>query len=385
MYLFLTNATQKRKIQTVPELDISTSQGCDTIKAMILAAGLGTRLRPLTNSVSKPMVEMANRPCMEHAVRLLAKYGVKDIVVNLHYMPEIIQEHFGDGSAFGVNITYSYEKELMGTAGGFKRVQKFFGDEPALIISGDALTDVNLEQLYKFHKENEAIATLALKQVADPTQYGVVVREGNKIVQFQEKPKLEEAISNLANTGIYLFDPRIFDHIPADTFYDFGKQVFPELLEKGEKMCGYVMKEYWCDVGDLTMYREAHYDMLTGVVRVELPGKELPGNIWFGDRVSVHPDVKIVGPVLLGNNCTIKEGARIYGPVVLGDNTVVEKDAVIKRSILWDNVLVQNNADLADTIVASQCLLPENIMLKEEVLEPSILQHVCEVAATKEK
>ena len=372
-------------MQSRRELILKSLKDVITIKAMILAAGLGTRLRPLTNTVSKPMVEMANRPCMEHAVRLLAKYGVKDIIVNLHYMPEVIKDHFGDGSAFNVNITYSYEKELMGTAGGFKRVQQFFGNEPALIISGDALTDINLDQLYRFHQENEGIATLALKQVADPTQYGVVVRNNHTITQFQEKPKIEDAISNLANTGIYLFDTKIFNHIPADTFYDFGKQVFPELLAKGEKVCGYVMSEYWCDVGDLAVYREAHYDMLTGVVQVELPGKALPPNLWLGDQVSIHPNTTIVGPVLLGNNCTIKEGAQIYGPVVLGDQAVVGKDAFIKRSILWDHVRIGDNADLTDTIITRQCMIPDNTMLKQEVLEPSILQHICDLAATKVK
>ena len=259
------------------------------LKAMILAAGLGTRLRPLTNTVSKPMVNMAGRPCMEHAVRLLAKHGVRDIMVNLHYKPEYIQEHFKTGIELGVDIHYSYEKVLMGTAGGLKRVQAFFGDEPVLIISGDALTDLNLAEFYRFHKENGGIATLALKRVADPTQYGVVVRDRNRISLFQEKPIRDEAISNLANTGIYLFKPEIFNHIPADTFYDFGKQVFPELLAKGETICGYVMHEYWCDVGDLGVYKEAHYDMLTGFVNVNLPGK-CYHNVWLGNRVSVHPD-----------------------------------------------------------------------------------------------
>jgi NDP-sugar pyrophosphorylase family protein len=352
---------------------------------MILAAGLGTRLRPLTNAVSKPMVQMAGRPCMEHAVRLLAKYSVKEIIVNLHYMPEPIQEHFGDGSVLGVNITYSYEKELMGTAGGFKRVQSFFGDEPALIISGDALTDINLDNLYDFHKEKGGIATLALKQVADPTQYGVVVRNGSRIVEFQEKPKMEEAISNMANTGIYLFEPEIFEHIPADTFYDFGKQVFPELLEKDEAMHGYVMQEYWCDVGDLAVYREAHYDMLTGVVDVELPGRYFEGKIWLGDKVSIHPDTVIVGPVLIGNGCKIAKGAKIYGPAVLGNESVIGENVLIKRGILWDRVQVDDGAELADSIVACDCEIPQSVMLKNEVLEVGIVQSICDVACKKEE
>lgn len=351
---------------------------------MILAAGLGTRLRPLTNVVSKPMVQMAGRPCMEHAVRLLSRYGVKDIIVNLHYKPELIQEHFGDGKKFGVNITYSYEKELLGTAGGFKRVQDFFGSEPALIISGDALTDINLDKFLNFHQANKGIATLALKRVADPTQYGVVIREGNRIMRFQEKPKKEEAISNLANTGIYLFDPAIFDHIPANTFYDFGKQVFPELLTNNEDIYGYELRDYWCDVGDISVYKEAHYDMLTGVVQVDLPGKRFEGNIWLGQRVSISPQTKIVGPVLIGDNTTIEEGACIFGPVILGNNTYIGRNAVIKRGILWDNVTISPEVELADSVIACDCNIPQNVLLKNEVLEQSMVQAVCEVASYKE-
>ncbi|MDW7651182.1 MAG: NDP-sugar synthase [Bacillota bacterium] len=354
------------------------------MKAMILAAGLGTRLRPLTNEVSKPMVQMANRPCMEHTVRLLARYGITDIVVNLHYMPEAIQEHFGDGTSFGVSITYSYEKELMGTAGGFRRVREFFGDESALIVSGDALTDINLDSFHRFHKENGGIASLALKRVADPTQYGVVVLDGQRISRFQEKPKKEEAISNLANTGIYLFEPEIFNHIPANTFYDFGKQVFPELLAKDKGMYGYVMREYWCDVGDLGVYREAHYDMLTGVVAVDLPGKRLDGRIWLGSRVSIHTGSTIVGPVLLGDRCVISEGARIYGPVVIGNDTVVGKNTLIKRGVLWNNVTVEDGVELTDSVVACNCTIPANILLQNEVLEKEVLQSICEVACTKD-
>jgi NDP-sugar pyrophosphorylase family protein len=355
-----------------------------SIKAMILAAGLGTRLRPLTNVVSKPMVQMAGRPCMEYAVRLLARYGIKDIIVNLHYKPELIKAHFGDGSKFGVNISYSYEKELLGTAGGFKRVQSFFGSDPALIISGDALTDINLDKFLAFHLENKGIATLALKRVADPTQYGVVIREGNRIIRFQEKPKKEEAISNLANTGIYLFDPAIFDHIPADTFYDFGKQVFPELLAKKEAMAGYVMQDYWCDVGDLNVYKEAHYDMLTGVVQVELPGKRFEGNIWLGQRVSISPHTKLVGPALIGDNVVIEDGACIYGPVVIGSNTTIGRKAVIKRGIPWDNVTISAAAELADSVIAYDCTIPSNVLLQNEILDKSLVQAACKAATYKE-
>ena len=354
------------------------------MRALILAAGLGTRLRPLTNTVPKPMVNLGGRPCMEYTVRLLAQYGVNEIMVNLHYLPEPIKNHFGDGSAYGVNISYSYEEELMGTAGGLKRVQDFFADQTVLVISGDALTDINLSKFYRFHQKQQGLATLAIKRVADPTQYGVVHMEDNQILHFQEKPSHEEAISNLANTGIYLFEPGIFAHIPANTFYDFGKQVFPDLLTKNHRISGYPMQDYWCDVGTLDVYREAHYDLLTGIVRAELPGKRLEGNIWLGERISIHPETVIVGPVVMGKNCTIEAGARIYGPAIMGDQTVIGKNVVLKRCILWDNVHIEDNAEISDSIISSDCLIPANILIKHTVLEKSNLKAYCEAAITKE-
>ncbi len=339
------------------------------MKAMILAAGLGTRLQPLTSTISKPMVQLVGRPCMEYTVRLLKKYGVEDIMVNLHYYPEIIKNYFKDGSAFGLNINYSYEKELLGTAGGLKKVEDFFAGDTVLIISGDGLTDINIRNFYEFHKDKGCIATLALKEVGNPELYGVVKLNNSIIDVFQEKPKKEEAISNLANTGIYMFEPQVFDYIPADSFYDFGRQLFPEFVEKKIDMAGYSMEGYWCDIGDLEVYKEAHYDILMGMVNVEVPGKKLSENIWIGSEVSIDPQTKIVGPVMIGDHCKIQKGAEIYGPVVLGENTIVEENAFIKRSILWKNVCVKKGATLKDTIVSHNAIINEGQHLDGQVVE----------------
>lgn len=339
------------------------------MKAMILAAGLGTRLRPLTNIIPKPMLPLAGRPCMEYTIRLLKKYGVTDIMVNIHYLPEKITDYFGSGLDFGVNINYSLEKELLGTAGGLKKVQNFFQSSPVLIISGDGLTDINLSDFFEFHKKSKAIATLALKKVGDPQQYGVVkLKENAEIAVFQEKPKREEAISNFANTGIYLFQPEIFDHIPQNTFYDFGKQVFPELLEKGIPLAGFLMEGYWCDIGDLDIYREAHYDLLMGLVEAEIPGKKGGKNTWVGKEVNIHPDVTLAGPLFIGNHCVIKKGAKIYGPAAIGNGSILQEGAFIKRSILWDGVVVGNHSYLVDSILG-RGIKVEN----EECLEKTIL------------
>ncbi len=353
------------------------------MRAMILAAGLGTRLRPLTNSVLKPMVRMGGVPCMEHAIRLLKRHGVEDVVVNLHYLPEQVMGYFGDGERFGLRITYSYEEELLGTAGGFKKVEDFFGGGTALVVSGDALTDVDISGFYRFHKESGALASLALKRVEEPERYGVVIKEGDRIVRFQEKPKREEAVSNLANTGIYLMEPGIFTEIPGGVFYDFGRQVFPELLEKGRLVCGYEMEGYWCDVGDLWVYREAHWDMLAGKVKVDLPGRS--GNLWLGERVWVHKDAVLEGPVCLGSGCVVEEGAKIKGPSFLGEGTFVGKGVVIERGILWNNVRVEEGARLYGTVVADGCGVPAGRELGEVVLEPVTLGQVLEAAAAKEE
>jgi NDP-sugar pyrophosphorylase family protein len=326
---------------------------------------------------------MAGKPCLEHAVRLLKRHGVEDIVVNLHYLPEQVTDYFGDGSRFGVRLTYSYEEELLGTAGGFKKVEEFFGGGTALIVSGDALTDIDLGDFYRFHREQGALATLALKKVADPTRYGVVVTDGARVVRFQEKPKREEAVSLLANTGIYLFEPEIFREIPAGVFYDFGRQVFYDLLRQGNPPGGFELNGYWCDVGDLAVYREAHRDILKGRVRLDLPAEQ--GDLRTGRNVVIHKKAALTGPVLLGDGVTVEEGATIAGPAFLGAGTCVGKKAVIEEGILWNNVVVEEGARLNGTIVADGCRVPAGVVCGQVVLEPVTLQQVLEAAAAKEE
>ena len=240
---------------------------------MIMAAGLGTRLYPLTGALPKPMVPILNRPALEHIVRLLAEHGVTEAVVNLHHFPDIITRYFGDGSPWGVSLHYAFEEVLLGTAGGVKNNQAFLGGGSFLVMSGDALTDVHLGEMFEAHRRRGSIATLAVTEVADPSEYGVVVTdEQQRVVGFQEKPSAEEALSHLCNCGIYVFEPGIFERIPAGTFYDFGRQVLPELVADGvpfhvHRVCG-----YWSDVGSLGEYSRGNADALRGAVRVAVPG-----------------------------------------------------------------------------------------------------------------
>jgi mannose-1-phosphate guanylyltransferase len=295
---------------------------------MLLAAGLGTRLRPLTYELPKPMVPILGRPVMEHIMRLLARHGFDDVVANLHYFPDLIRDHFGDGSRQGIRLVYSYEPELMGTAGGVRNVRDHFENQTFLIISGDALTDIDLTALWRRHKEAGGIATLALKPVDDPSQLGVVIlNEDGRIQGFQEKPARGEELSNLGNCGIYVFEPEIFDHFPEKEFVDWAQDVFPALLERDVSFYGHEIAEYWNDVGSFEEYRQGNFDALEGKVQVEMAGSRngarLPG------------DAEVEGSVFIGDECEIASGVRLTGPVVIGERSRIGEGAALRDTIVW--------------------------------------------------
>ncbi len=322
------------------------------MKAMILAAGLGTRLRPLTEEISKPMVPIVNRPVMEHIVELLAHHGFREIYVNLHYHPQAITDYFGDGRKWGVSITYSYEEELMGTAGGVKKLEKELGEGTFLVISGDALTDLDLTSLVTFHRERGGMATLVVTPVEDPSKYGVViVEEDGRITGFQEKPRTEEARSRLANSGIYVFEPQVLDMIPRGEFYDFGSQLFPRFLEEGIPFYGYRHDDYWNDVGSIEEYKAGNFDALTGKVKVRIPGVRIGEDVWIGEDTVIEEGVVMVGPICIGARCLVRKGARLFGPLVIGDRTVIDEGAILYRGIKWGNGYVGREAHLMDTVV----------------------------------
>ncbi len=312
------------------------------MKAMIMAAGVGSRLMPLTMKIPKPMVPMANRPLMEYILEILARHGFTGLIANLHYHAPVISGHFGDGSRFGVWLQYSREEELLGTAGGVKNCQWFL-DETFAVVSGDALTDIDLTRLLEEHRKKGALATIALKDVEDVEQFGIVVTgEDGRINQFQEKPRPAEALSHHANTGIYIFEPEIFRHIPTGQFYDFGKQVFPHLVRIGAPFYGVPINDYWCDVGNLNTYRQAHRDFLRGELQLT-PGGELrecEGNrVLLAAGSSVADDVIMEGNVVVGSGCQIESGTRL-------------RDAV-----LWDQCLVGPHSRICEAILGSSCRL----------------------------
>ena len=297
---------------------------------MVLAAGLGTRLRPLTYSVPKPMVPVANRPIMEHVLGLLHRHDLGEVVANLHWFPETIRAHFGDGSGLGIELTYSHEEELLGTAGGVRNVREFLGSDPFCVMAADALTDIDLGAVARTHAESDWIATLAVKRVPNVSEFGVVVSGDDGRVQgFQEKPDPAEALSDLANCMVYVLDPEIFDHFPDQPEVDFALDVFPALLAEDIPFGVHVADAYWNDVGSLGEYLQGNLDVVLGAVDVE-PAGELVDADADGELVGVE----LTGRALVGDRAELGDGVRLDGPLVIGPGATVGAAAWLRESVL---------------------------------------------------
>jgi mannose-1-phosphate guanylyltransferase len=303
---------------------------------MVLGAGLGTRLRPITYDLPKPMVPVLGRPVMDHILRLLARHGFDDVVTNVHHFADLIQRYFGDGSAWNIRLRQSHERELLGTAGGVRNVRDHFGDETFLVISGDALTDIDLGELWEAHRRRGGIGTLALKRVADPSNLGVViVGDDGRIQGFQEKPDPAEALSDLGSCGIYVFEPEIFDHFPEREFVDWAQDVFPTLLERDVPFYGHETERYWNDIGSPPEYRRGNFDALTGAVSVELEGSEIEDGLRIADSAVLEGQVLMEPPVYIGEDSVIAAGVRLTGPVVIGGECRIAEGASLRDVVVW--------------------------------------------------
>ncbi|MEJ7840930.1 MAG: sugar phosphate nucleotidyltransferase [Rubrobacter sp.] len=337
-----------------------------------MAGGQGTRLRPLTSDQPKPMIPIANLPCMEHIVGLLKRHGFTDIAVTLQFMPEEIRDYFGDGSDWGVNIGYSVEDVPAGTAGSVKMAERQLGleGERLLIISGDALTDVDLTRLLRFHEEKGSEATMVLKSVENPLDFGIVIlEEDGRISRFLEKPAWGQVFSDTVNTGIYLLEPSVMGEIPAEGEYDFSKELFPKLLEAGRPMYGYVTEDYWEDIGTLEQFASAQRDVLDGKVKdVRPPGTRLRENIYVGRRAQVAED-ELKGPAVIGENARIDAGAKIGPYSVIADNVVVSAGASVERSVVAEGTYIGEGAELKDTLVGRNSY----VQARARILERSAL------------
>ena len=328
-----------------------------------MAAGLGTRLRPLTDFLPKPMMPVANRPVLHHLLNLLRRHDVLQVGVNLHAAPEMIQRYFGDGSELGMEIRWSHEPELMGTAGGTKRLEDFWDGETILVTSGDGLHDIDVTALLGHHQRSQALATLAVKPVADPSLYGVVILDRDTRVRgFQEKPTRDEARSDLANCGVYVIEPELLERIPPDTFMDFGQDLWPALVEAGEAIYAYTTTAYWNDVGDLDALRNGILDAVLGNVRVEIPGEEIHPGIWAEDGCRINAGAQVDGPVVLGRNVVVEDGASIRGPAVIGAECHVGREAAIRRAALLPGSIIPDEGLAVAGIFGDASKLADSIL-----------------------
>ncbi len=357
------------------------------MKALIMAGGLGTRLRPLTINYPKPMVPVVNKPMMVHIVELLKQHGFKEMSSILYFQPEMIKNYFGDGNSFGIKMDYVDAVEDFGTAGSVKNAEKSI-KETFIVISGDVLTDFNLTEALKYHKAKKALATMVLTRVNNPLAYGVVITDKDgRIERFLEKPVWGEVFSDTVNTGIYILEPQIFEFIPEKKEFDFSRNLFPQLLEGKQNLFGYIADGYWKDIGDLNEYRIAHQDILTGKVKVEIPGNKLNTigrDIWVGEDSEIDKQANLKGGVVIGKNCIVKAGAEIVNSVI-GDNTQVEESAKIYNSVIWENSHIGRKAELRENIIckgvdirakafiqngvviADECVIGEEARIKDNV------------------
>jgi NDP-sugar pyrophosphorylase family protein len=335
------------------------------MKAMILAGGLSTRLYPLTRQVPKPLVPVAGEPNAVHLIRYLKSYGYDHIAINVFYLPDAIHAALGDGSAFGVRLEYLHEPVLLGSAGALKQMAAFFSDGPFVVVGCDDLTDLPLDVLAAFHRERNAIATIGLVERDRVDQYGVVVTdERGKIREFQEKPAPGTERSRKVNTGIYYFEPEIFERIPANEFFDFGKDVFPGLQRAGAAFYGYdAAGAYWCDIGTPDEYRRASRDVLEG--RFAVVGARATG---ADPTAYVAPTARVEGPVWIGRDAFVEDGAIVVGPSVIGDRVRIEANARIEASILWSGASIGSDARLTRTIVGNEYVVAPGASLDDAIV-----------------
>ena len=331
-----------------------------------MAGGQGTRLRPLTSNQPKPMIPIVGVPCMEHIVTLLKRHGINEIVVTLQFMPDEIRDYFGDGSDWGVSMSYSVEDAPAGTAGSVKLAEDQLRGERVLVISGDALTDCDLGAVLDFHEERGAEATMVLKSVENPLEFGVVItEEDGRIVRFLEKPTWGQVFSDTVNTGIYLLEPSVLDEIPAEGEYDFSKELFPKLLEAGRPLYGYVTEDYWEDIGTLEQYMKAQRDVLEGKMKgARPPGTRLRENVYVGARAQVD-DEELEGPVVIGENVRVDEGARVSPFSIIGDNVIIAAGATIERSVVAEGTYVGEGAEVLDALVGRNSYIQERARILE--------------------
>ncbi len=348
------------------------------MKAVIMAGGFGTRIQPLTNSRPKPMLPIINRPMMEHTMMTLKDLGIKEFIILLYFKPEIIKNYFGDGSDFGIKITYVVPDDDYGTAGAVKLAEEYIGDDNFIIISGDLVTDFNFQKIFDYHKSKKSKLTITLTSVDNPLEFGVVIaNEDGKIEKFLEKPSWGEVFSDTINTGIYIIEPEILEYIPKGENFDFAKDLFPLLMSSGvDLMAGYA-NGYWRDVGNPESYREVYEDILSNRVDFKIMGKKqiFPDGVLYSDKIyNLDSSIEIIGTVVLGKDVTLKKGVKLNN-VVIGDEVTIGKDSSIRNSVIWESTSIGRGAKLDSCVICNNNIIGKNFIAKAGI----ILAEGCEI------
>jgi NDP-sugar pyrophosphorylase family protein len=324
------------------------------MKAMVLAAGLGERMRPLTDHLPKPMLPIVNRPVMCYILEHLARHGFTEVIANLHYRGEDIVDYFGDGESCGVELTYTEETKLWGIAGGVRRCKDFFGEETFLVIGADDLTDMDLTVLVESHRRVGAMASIGLAEVEETSQFGIVVTDDEcRIKRFVEKPK-GEAPSRTANTQIYLFEPGVFDFIPPDCVYDFGFDAFPQMVAKGVPFYGFSLPGYWRDIGSIEDYLSAQRDVMEHRLEARVVGEEVRPGIWVGEACDIDATAKLTAPVAIGARGRVGAGAEVAEGTVLGPGVLVPEGTSLRGSVVWEGATVPEGGALCNVVVTAE-------------------------------
>jgi mannose-1-phosphate guanylyltransferase len=341
------------------------------LKAVILVGGPGTRLQPLTFILPKSLVPVLNRPAMEHMIAYLRQFGIEDIILTLSYLPDTIRSHFGDGRDFGVRLTYCLEKDPLGTAGAVKNACEYL-DGTFIVLNGDIFTEMDLADMFSFHIEKKAKATIALTWVDNPSAFGVVETDSDKKVQrFIEKPPPGTETTNWINAGTYILEPEVLEYIPAKQHYMFEKGLFPGLLEAGEPVFGYPYRGYWLDMGTLAQYFSLNMDFLLGKVSDPLVTVVGRGGTRYGSNVVIHPSAVINAPAVIDPNCSIGKNVHLKGPITIGRDCVLEEGSRLENAVLWENVRVGTGARLSSCIISSNTIVENHRDITNCVLTTS--------------
>lgn len=345
----------------------------DVPSAMLLAAGVGSRLDPLTRQLPKPMVPFVNRPVMEHILQLLRKHGIKNVVANVHHLAHHVCSYFDDGSRWSLATKFVREEQLSGDAGGVRACREHLADGRFIVLMGDLITDMDISYVIGQHCDKGAIATIALKQVSDVQRFGVACLDDSGLITgFQEKPKAEEARSNLASTGVYVFEPEIFEYLDGDEQLGFGAQIFPRLIEDGLPVLGLETWGYWSDIGTIDQYKQSTWDALAGLIDVDIAGTAF-GNGWIGEGSEIDDGAQVDGIAVIGIGSRLEAGVRLSGNVVIGDHCTIKCGAILNNSIVWSGSTVGANSFINNSVIGSACSIARGTYLNgASIVEPHI-------------